>query len=34
MNSKAKIEKGKPLILGGFPDASDKNSRIILILSK
>ena len=33
MNSTVKIEPGKPLIVGGFPDAADKDARILLILS-
>ena len=33
VNSNVKIEQGKPLIVGGFPDASDKNARVLLILS-
>lgn len=33
MSSKASIEAGKPLIVGGFPDAADKDARILLILS-
>ena len=33
MTSNVKIEEGKPLIVGGFPDASDKDARVLLILS-
>ena len=33
VNSSVKIAQGKPLIVGGFPDASDKNARVLLILS-
>jgi hypothetical protein len=33
MNSKVSIEAGKPLIVGGFPDAADKGARVLLILS-